>query len=146
MCGIPRDTARAMSQENVDAFSRGAAAFNRGDIEAWLAGMDTDVEWHSALPILLTAGGGVHRGHEGVRDMVRNLSDAFHELTVEYSEIRDLGDRLLAIGQLHTRGNLSGAVSETPYALVSDYKDGKMTRVRAYLDAQEAVEAAGLSE
>ncbi len=111
-----------MSQENVDAFSRGAAAFNRGDIEAWLAGMDTEVEWYSALPDLLRASGGVHRGHEGVRDMVRNLSDSFHELKVEYSEIRDLGDRILAIGQLHTRGNLSGALSETPYALVSDYR------------------------
>src|SRR3954451_15209829 len=104
-----------MSQENVDAFSRGAAAFNRGDIEAWLAGMDSGVVWHSALPVLLTAGRGGHRGHDGVRDMVGNLADAFHELTVEYSEIRDLGDQLLAIGQLHTRGNLSGAVSETPY-------------------------------
>ena len=135
-----------MSQENVDAFSRGAAAFNRGDIETWWAGMDTEVEWPSALPDLLRASGGVHRGHDGVRDMVRNLSDSFHELTVEYSEIRDLGDRLLAIGQLHTRGNLSGAVSETPYALVSDYRGGKMTRVRTYLDTQEALKAAGLSE
>ena len=140
------DTARAMSQENVDAFSRGAAAFNRGDIDAWLAEMDTEVVWHSALPALLRADGGAHRGHSGVRDMVRNLSDSFHELTVEYSEIRDLGDRLLAIGQLHTRGNLSGAVSETPYAIVADYKDSKMTRARTYLDPQEALEAAGLSE
>jgi ketosteroid isomerase-like protein len=135
-----------MSQENVDAFSRGAAAFNRGDIDAWLAGMDTEVESYSALPNLLRASGGVHRGHEGVRDMVRNLSDSFHELTVEYSEIRDLGDRILAIGQLHTRGNLSGAVSDTPYALVSEYRGAKMTRVRTYLDVQEAVEAASLSE
>jgi hypothetical protein len=88
--------------------------FNRGDIEAWLAGLDTEVEWHSALPVLFMAGGGVYRGHKGARDMVRNLADVFDELTIEYSEIRDLGDRLLAIGQLHTRGNLSGGPYPRP--------------------------------
>src|SRR5436190_14637933 len=106
-----------MSRENVDAFSRGAAAFNRGDIDSWLAGMDAEVEWYSALPDLLRASGGVHRGHEGVRAMVQNLADSFDGFTVEYSQIRDLGAQLLAIGVLHTRGNLSGAVSETPYAI-----------------------------
>ena len=135
-----------MSQENLEAFSRGTDAFNRGDIEAWLAELDSEVEWHSALPGLLTTGGGVYRGHEGLRDMVRELDDALDELTVEYSEIRDLGDRVLAIGQVHTRGNLSGAVSEAPFAIVSDYKGGKTIRVRTYLDPEEAVEAAGLSE
>ena len=74
------------------------------------------------------------------------LADSFDGFTVEYAEIRDLGDRLLAIGQLHTRGNLSGVVSETPYAILADYRGGKMTRSRTYLDAQEALDAAGLSE
>jgi ketosteroid isomerase-like protein len=135
-----------MSQENLDAFSQGTDAYNRRDFEAWLAELDPEVEWQSALPTLLTTGGGVYRGHEGLREMLRELDDALDELTVEYSEIRDLGDRVLAIGRLHTRGNLSGVATESPFALLSDFKDGKTTRVRTFLDPNEALEAAGLSE
>jgi ketosteroid isomerase-like protein len=135
-----------MSQENLDTFSRGTDAFNRRDFDAWLAELDPEVEWQSALPILLTAGGGVYRGHEDLREMLREIGDTLDELTVEYSEIRDLGDRVLAIGQLHTRGNLSGAATESPFAVVSDFKNGKTIRVRTYLDPQEALEAAGLQE
>jgi ketosteroid isomerase-like protein len=76
-----------MSQENLDAFSRGTDAFNRRDFEAWLAELDPDVEWQSALPVLLTTGGGVYRGHEGLREMLRELDEALDELTVEYSEM-----------------------------------------------------------
>jgi hypothetical protein len=32
----PRDTALAMSQENVDTFLEGVEAFNRRDVERWL--------------------------------------------------------------------------------------------------------------
>jgi ketosteroid isomerase-like protein len=135
-----------MSQENLDAFNRGTDAFNRGDFDAWLAELDPEVQWHSALPILLTAGGGVYRGHNGLREMLRELGDTLDELTVEYSEIQNLGDRVLAIGRLHTRGNLSGAAIESPFATVSDFKNGKSIRVRTYLDPQEALQAAGLQE
>jgi ketosteroid isomerase-like protein len=113
-----------MSQENLDAFSRGTDASNRRDFEAWLAELDPEVEWQSALPLLLTTGGGVYRGHERFREMLRELDDALDELTVEYSEIRDLGDRVLAIGRLHTRGNISGAATESSFAVLSDFKDG----------------------
>jgi hypothetical protein len=43
-----RDTARAMSQENVEAFKRGFEAYNRRDIAALLQELDPEVEWYSA--------------------------------------------------------------------------------------------------
>ncbi len=135
-----------MSQENLDAFRRATDAFNRRDFDAWIAEVGPDVEWHSALPVLLTTGGGVYRGHEGLREMLRELDDALDELTVEYSEVRDLGDRVLGIGRLHTRGSLSGAATESPFATLSDFEDGKSTRVRTYLDPKDALEAADLTE
>lgn len=135
-----------MSQENVDCFHRATDAFNRRDFEAWLAELDPEAEWQSALPVLLTAGAGLYRGHEGLREMLRELGDTLDELTVEYAEIRDLGDRVLAIGQLHTRGSLSGVATESPFAVVSDFKNGKTIRVRTYLDPQDALAAAGLQQ
>ena len=127
-----------MSQENVKAFKRGLEAGNRGDVETLLQELDPAVEWHSALHALLGGEQTVFRGHDGVREMLRDLNDAFDEIQIEMSEIRDLGDRLVAIGRTRTRGKASGAVTETPLAFVTEIKNGKTISLRAYLDPRQA--------
>jgi ketosteroid isomerase-like protein len=135
-----------MSQENVAAFKRGLEAGNRGDIETLLEVLDPEVEWHSALHALLGGEQTVFRGHDGVREMIRDLNEAFGEIQIEISEIRDLGDGLVAIGRTRTRGKSSGAETETPIAFVTEIKNGKTISLRAYLDPKQALEAAGLRE
>jgi ketosteroid isomerase-like protein len=88
----------------------------------------------------------VYRGHGGVRDWFRELDEVVDEIHVEYTDIRDLGDRVIAIGRIRARGRGSGVVTESPLATVSDTRNGKSVRVRSYLDPDEALEAAGLSE
>ena len=135
-----------MSQENVEAFRRGLEAGNRGDVEALLEELDPEVEWHSALHALLGGEQTVFRGHDGVREMLRDLNEAFAEIHIEMSEIRDLGDGLVAIGRNRERGRGSGVATETPLALVTEIKNGKTISVRGYLDPKDALEAAGLRE
>jgi ketosteroid isomerase-like protein len=134
-----------MSQEDVEAFTRGLEAGNRGDIETLLAELDPEVEWHSALHALLGGEQTVFRGHAGVRAMLEDLNDAFGEVQIEISEIRDLGDGLVAIGHTRTRGKASGAETMTPLALVTEIKNGKTVSLRGFLDPQQALEAVGLS-
>jgi len=135
-----------MSQENVEAFKRGLEAGNRGDVEGLLEELDPEVEWHSALHAMLGGEQTVFRGHDGVREMMRDLNEAFGEIHIEISEIRDLEDRLVAIGLNRTRGKESGAEIETPFALVTQVKNGKTILVRGYLDPRKALEAVGISE
>jgi ketosteroid isomerase-like protein len=135
-----------MSQENVEAFKRGLEAGNRGDVETLLEELDPEVEWHSALHALMGGEQTVFRGHDGVREVIRDINETFGEFHIEISEVRDLGDRLVAIGHIRARGKESGAETETPYALVTEIKNGKTTAVRAYLDPKQALEAAGLKE
>ena len=135
-----------MSQENVEAFKRGLEAGNRGDIEALLEQLDPEVEWHSALHALLGGEQTVFRGHDGVREMIGDLNEAFDEIHIEMTEIRDLGDGLVAIGRTRTRGKTSGVETNTPLAFVTEIKNGKTLLIRAYLDPKQALEAAGLSE
>src|SRR5918911_498973 len=97
-----------MSQENVEAFERFADANNRRDVDALLAELDPEVEWQSAVLGSLGGEATVHRGHDGVREMLRDLYEAFSEFRVEFSEIRDLGDRVVATGRWITRGEESG--------------------------------------
>ena len=135
-----------MSEENVVAFERAVDAFNRRDIEAVLEELDPEVEWHPAFQVLLGGEATVYRGHEGYREFIRDSLEVFPEFQVEYSEVRDLGDRLLAIGYLRARGKESGAETESPVGYVVEFKNGKGVRVREYLDPKEALEAAGLEE
>ena len=77
---------------------------------------------------------------------MHELYEALAEIHLGYSEIRDLGDRIVGIGHIRTRGRQSGVVTEIAFGTVTDMKNGKANRIWTYLDPQEALEAAGLSE
>ena len=135
-----------MSQENVEVFKRGAEAYNRRDIDALLKTLDPDVEWHSALLIPFGGEATVSRGHDGVREVMGELYEALAEIHLEYSEVRDLGERIVGLGSIRTKGKQSRVVTEMAFGTVSDMRNGKGIRIWTYLDPQEALEAAGLSE
>ena len=135
-----------MSQENVKTVRRGSAAFNSRDVEALLDMVHPEIEWHPLLPVLLGGEATVYRGQEGVRELVRELDEAFVELRSDLFEVRDLGDRVLAIGRLWGRGRESGAETESETVWLSELKNGKAIRVREYLHPEDALKAAGLQE
>ena len=135
-----------MSQENVNTFKRAIDAINRNDAEALLSELDPEVEFHSALLIAMGGTQAMYRGHEGVRDWLRDVYETLSEFQLEYSEIRDLGERTVAIGRIRARGTASEAETESPHGAVVDFAHGKGIRISNYLDPKEALEAAGLSE
>jgi ketosteroid isomerase-like protein len=98
------------------------------------------------LQIQFGGGATVYRGHQGVREGIRELEEAFAEIQAEQTEIRDLGDRVLAIGHLRGRGIESGAITESAIAWIVDFKSGNVLRVREYLEPEKALEAVGLPE
>ena len=132
--------------ENVEAFKRGLEAGNRGDVDGLLDELHPEIEWHSALHALMGGQQTVFRGHHGVRKMLGDLNETFDEVHIEMSEFRDLGDGLVAIGRTRNRGKASGVETETPLVLVTEIRDGKTISIRAYLDREEALEAARLRE
>jgi ketosteroid isomerase-like protein len=135
-----------MSQANVEAFKRVVEAANRRDVEAALEELDPEVEWHPVIQVLLRGEATVYRGHQGVRDVLREADEAWAETHYEFSEIRDLGDRIVAIGRFRARGKESAAEVESPLGYVVQFKNGKAIRMWSYLDPNEALEAAGLEE
>ena len=76
-----------MSQENVEAVERFVDAYNRRDVDAMLAELDPEVEWHSAILEPVGGRARVYRGHEGFREVFGDLYDALAEFHIEYSEI-----------------------------------------------------------
>jgi hypothetical protein len=60
-------------------------------------------------------------------------------------EFRDLGDRVLVLGELswsHSRGGSLDVVG--PLSSLMRFEAGKLTRIETYRDAREAFAAAGL--
>src|SRR5689334_19885022 len=102
--GLGRDTARAMSDENVEAFRRGMEAYNRRDIDAFLDAFDPAVEFHPLTLAMFGQEATVYRGHEGIRQFIRDVDEVLPQVQVELLEIRDLGERSVASGRLHARG------------------------------------------
>src|SRR4051794_40074126 len=134
-----------MSQENVEIFKRAFDAINRRDAEALVAELDPEVEWHPAILMAIGGKQTVFRGHEGIREWLRDLYEILSEFRAEYREIRDLGDRTVATGRVRARGRASEVEIESPHGTVVEFKNGKAIRIRTYLDPKEALEAAGLS-
>lgn len=86
------------------------------------------------------------RGHDGVRELLGEVYDALAEIPLDYSESRDLGDRIVGIGRIRKQGKRSGAVTEMAFGTVTDMKNGRAIRIWTYLDPQEVLEGAGLPE
>ena len=77
-----------MSQENVEAFERAVAAYNRGDIDSFLEEVDPDVEWHPLLQVML---GGRSNDVSRARGRPKNLPRSERE--PHRPARRDVGDQ-----------------------------------------------------
>ena len=125
------------AHQNADLAEQLFDAFNRRDLDAFLALMDVDVQ---AVPRLAAMEGG-YRGHDGIRDWWRTLFDSFPDYTVETVEERRLGN--LTLTTLRTRGH--GAGSDTPVEdtvwMVAEWRDQKVVRWRVLSTEAEALEA-----
>src|SRR4051812_25925093 len=137
-----------MSQKNVDRFLGNVAAFNRmgsGDREAvedYLGFCDPELRLEPQQAAL--EGGYV--GHAGVRAYFGDLAQHYDYGHMTCTDVRDLGDRVLALGVLRVIGRGSGIEIEVPVAIVATYRDGLITHLTDYGDHAQALEAAGLSE
>jgi ketosteroid isomerase-like protein len=134
-----------MSQENVKAMHRLIDAWKAGDRDAWLALSHPDIEWSSGIIRQVEGGDAVIRGRAEVGQFWDDWR-ALWDLDVEVSEFRDLGDTVLVLAQLRTRGKSSGAEVERSVGYIIEFEDGLIRRARAYLRPEEALQAAGLSE
>jgi ketosteroid isomerase-like protein len=103
-----------MSQENLETVRRAVEAWNRGDMEAYVAFFHPDCEWFSAVARQIEG--------DGPR---RHRSDA-----------RTHDDS----------GQTSGIDVDGPVAYVAENEQGLISKLPAYRDHAEALEAVGLSE
>jgi len=133
-----------MSQENVELHHRTFDAFNRRDLEAFLARCDPDLEFISYL--MQVEGGEPYRGHDGVRRWWEGLFGVYPDFIAEIEDARDRGDLTIVRLRMHGHGAGSNVPMEQTVWQVAEWRDGKVIWWCFATTEAKVLEAAGLSE
>jgi ketosteroid isomerase-like protein len=133
-----------MSQENLDVVRAALESWNRSwrdrDADPALDTLDRDV--------VLDLSGNVFnprvlKGHQGYRQLLTEVAEVWDEVTFEVEKLIPTDDGVLTLVIAHARGRASGASIETRVAQLFTLRDGKITRIHAYSDREEAFAALG---
>ena len=130
-----------MSQENVETVERAIAAINARDLDGYLACCTENVE------LLLPMAGAQYLGADGIRRFFTDIEDVGPDFRIEVQRVQAIGDSTaIAFLRVGATGRVSGIVTGAESANVYDFIDGKIRRIRIFLDRDEAVKAVGLAE
>jgi ketosteroid isomerase-like protein len=139
-----------MSQENVEIVRRAFDEFQeglaRGDPASLFDSGLTDPEAERILPPNSPGFQQVYRGREGFLEFMRTWTEDFDwsiELERASTQATTVSSRCSTSARPERRG---GVPVELHMALVYELQDGRIIRMRNFLNPTEAIEAAGLRE
>jgi ketosteroid isomerase-like protein len=108
-----------------------------------IAASDPDLE----MNLTGVTGEPVHyAGASGIREFFRDVSESWEAFRFEATDLRDLDNRVLVLGDVRGRGRGSGIEVEDRWGWIVELRDGRAISVRGFLDQRQALAAAGLRE
>lgn len=112
------------------------AAFNRGDMDSAVSGLDRQIEWSEPAEF---PGGGAYHGREAVKGYLAQSRANWAEGASEPEQMIPAGNRIVVM--VHARFRLKGSKTWQDVKLADVYTvhDGKITAMRAFADRQEAL-------
>jgi ketosteroid isomerase-like protein len=116
-------------------------AFNARDPDAWNTAWNTDCEWHPFLTAREEGDPGYH-GHNGVRAWFEDVDEMFSQIHVDLEQYRQIGDRLLVIGEMQATAQATGEEVSSEVAWVVEPRGEKLQRGWAYGSHEEGERAA----
>jgi ketosteroid isomerase-like protein len=136
-----------MPAETVEVVRRAIAALNERDIDRYLACCTEAVQ----LQTPWTAVEGIYEGPDGIRRFFSNLGDTMPDFRLEIERLEAVGTtRVLALLLVHATARASGIAAgeaaggfPSRTANIYDLADGKIERIRIFLDRTEALDVAG---
>src|SRR5918996_3337950 len=129
-----------MTQENLDLFHEGTAAWNRGDYEVIVDMCHPDVEW--SFSDRLPDATGEIRGKDAVRGFFERFTGDWAEISIRPERLADPGDEVVALVEFVARGR-DGIEASMHFVHVWTIRDGLIVRFRGFQTFEEALEAVG---
>ena len=130
-----------MSEEHLETVRRLAAAFNERDLDAFLADVDAEVEFHSLRAQLE---GRPYTGYEGVRQMFADFDEDWEYVQIEIGEFRGAGEQAVALVRLRSRGRASRVDLDVPVTFLWRFREGKVIYGKVFSEHADALREAGL--
>jgi ketosteroid isomerase-like protein len=130
-----------MSQENVETVGRAIAAINARDLDGYLGCCAENVE------LLLPMAGAEYLGADGIRRFFTDIEDIGPDFRIEVQRVQAVGDNtVIAFMRTSATGRASGIATGTESQTnVYDFADDKISRIRIFLDGDQALKAVGLA-
>ncbi len=129
-----------MSEENVSLVREVYAAPRFEDA---LALYSEDIVWDMSDRVFNPR---VYHGHDGVRQWMRDLREVWSDWSNEPERFVDAGDRVVVVVRSIAKGHGSGVELSERWAQVVTIRDGRVTHLKHYRDAAEAMAEVGLPE
>jgi uncharacterized protein len=125
---------------NLDAVRRSYEAFARDDLDAVVADMHEEIEWHQAQGL---PHGGDYRGLADVRRVIFEPLDEewWDEFSADPDEFIEAGEDVVVLGRYRGRAKGTGKQLDVPFAHVWTFRDGKAIRFRQFLDTAGWIDA-----
>jgi hypothetical protein len=112
------------------------AAFNRGDVDAAVAGFDPHIDWREPVEF---PGGGAYRGRAAVAGYLANSRADWAEGASEPKKFIVHGDRVVVLVHAHFRVKGAKTWNDAHLADVYTFRDGVPVAMRAFADPDMAV-------
>ena len=128
-----------MSNNHVQIVKDFFAAMRSGDMPALLALSAEDIEW--IIPGEGWPLAGTHRGHTGLAATLRKASEEVEMTYPKPPEFVAQGDRVLAIGVAVGKIKATDKPFEDHWVFDIVLQNGKLKRVREYIDTQALARA-----
>jgi ketosteroid isomerase-like protein len=120
---------------------RAYQAFSQRDVEALMEIADPKIEIHTVTG-MLAGRDEPYRGHEGLVDYLRDVSEMWDEIELTAADFHRLSDsRLVVFGRVRARREL--AVIDAPNAWLWEVAEGRIRSARVFGDPQTARELIG---
>lgn len=100
--------------------------------------IDPEIEWHvsDTMP-----GGGELHGLDELIPHIQAVGELWESPRAEPEEFLPAGDRLVVLGTWRARVKATGAPVEAPFAHVGEFRDGKLVRLRNYIDSGRVLQS-----
>jgi ketosteroid isomerase-like protein len=140
----PGEQGEEANRIDLERVRRNYEAFGQKDWDKAQSLMDPDITWHDPPGL---AGGGVYRGRKALRRAWReNFEETWAEFHLEPQQMIPSGDLLFVHAVLSGRSRHEALEVSMDVFQVWTFRDGLAVKQESFLDRDEALEAAGLSE
>jgi ketosteroid isomerase-like protein len=131
------------TQDNVQMVKEFFAAMGRRDKQGLLALVAEDIEW--IIPGEDWPLAGTHRGHNGLENVVQKASAEIETTYPKPPEFVAQGDRVLVVGVATGKIKATKKTFEDHWVFDITLRDGKVTKIREYIDTQALARASEMN-